>query len=304
MKIAAMNVVLPQPYLLFLGDTTEPGYAKTAFGLRDWAPQRCVGEFSCPGATVSTGLPFLTPAQARIAGAQAMVIGVANAGGFIPPAWLDAWSKRWKRAWTSSAACTRACAIPRAARRRERLGRRLIDMCANRRRAFRSPRAAAHRPSPADGRHRLRTRQEIHGAGARARLPVHGRRRDVPRDGTDRHPDRRRRHPDGCGRGGLRRRGRRDAHARCGADALGHHRRPGLAAASGVCGRVARVAARQPARRDRGVPRTRTRARPRPSGFPVPDVQEVIDLTLRLGARTSPHIRCAGVSLNTTRAGW
>ena len=29
---------LPQPYLLFLGDTTEPGYAKTAFGLRDWAP--------------------------------------------------------------------------------------------------------------------------------------------------------------------------------------------------------------------------------------------------------------------------
>ena len=24
---------LPQPYLLFLGDTTEPGYAKTAFGL-------------------------------------------------------------------------------------------------------------------------------------------------------------------------------------------------------------------------------------------------------------------------------
>src|SRR5690606_475857 len=24
---------LPQPYLLFLGDITEPGYAKTAFGL-------------------------------------------------------------------------------------------------------------------------------------------------------------------------------------------------------------------------------------------------------------------------------
>ena len=28
---------LPQPYLLFLGDTTEAGFAKTAFGLRDWA---------------------------------------------------------------------------------------------------------------------------------------------------------------------------------------------------------------------------------------------------------------------------
>ena len=44
---------LPQPYLLFLGDTTEPGYAKTAFGLRDWAGERCVGEFACEGASVS-----------------------------------------------------------------------------------------------------------------------------------------------------------------------------------------------------------------------------------------------------------
>jgi uncharacterized NAD-dependent epimerase/dehydratase family protein len=84
------DVSLPQPYLLFLGDTTEPAYAKTAFGLRDWAPERCLGEFSIPGATVTTGLPFLTPAQAHAAGAKAMVIGVANAGGFIPPGWLDA----------------------------------------------------------------------------------------------------------------------------------------------------------------------------------------------------------------------
>ncbi len=35
---------LPQPYLLFLGDVTEPAYAKTAMGLRDWAGERCVGE--------------------------------------------------------------------------------------------------------------------------------------------------------------------------------------------------------------------------------------------------------------------
>ena len=37
---------LPSPYLLFLGDTVDPGYAKTAFGLRDWAGERCVGEFA------------------------------------------------------------------------------------------------------------------------------------------------------------------------------------------------------------------------------------------------------------------
>ncbi len=80
---------LPGPYLLFLGDTTEPGYAKTAYGLRDWAPERCIGEFFCQGATVSTGLPFLTPAQAVAGGARSLVIGVANAGGHIPEAWFD-----------------------------------------------------------------------------------------------------------------------------------------------------------------------------------------------------------------------
>jgi hypothetical protein len=45
---------LPHPYLLFLGDTTEKGYAKTAFGLRDLAPDRCVEEWAGAGATVTT----------------------------------------------------------------------------------------------------------------------------------------------------------------------------------------------------------------------------------------------------------
>ena len=46
MRAAAPSVLdLPQPYLLFLGDTTEPGYAKTAVGLKDWAADQCVGEY-------------------------------------------------------------------------------------------------------------------------------------------------------------------------------------------------------------------------------------------------------------------
>jgi uncharacterized NAD-dependent epimerase/dehydratase family protein len=79
---------LPHPYLLFLGDTTEPGYAKTAFGLRDWAPDRCVGEWSCAGATVTTGLPRLTPKEARARGARSLLIGVANSGGLISESWM------------------------------------------------------------------------------------------------------------------------------------------------------------------------------------------------------------------------
>ena len=79
---------LPEPYLLFLGDTTQRGYAKTAFGLRDWAGERCVGEWSCAGATVSADLPRLTPKEARARGARALVIGVANSGGVIGDSWI------------------------------------------------------------------------------------------------------------------------------------------------------------------------------------------------------------------------
>ena len=74
------------PYLLFLGDTVEPGYAKTAFGLRDWAPDRCVGEFALPAATVTTGMPRLRPVEAYASGARALLVGVASPGGSIPPA--------------------------------------------------------------------------------------------------------------------------------------------------------------------------------------------------------------------------
>jgi len=79
---------LPAPYLLFLGDVTDPGYAKTAFGLRDWAGELCVGEYACPEATVSTGLRWLTPKEAHSCGARSLVIGVANTGGIIKPNWI------------------------------------------------------------------------------------------------------------------------------------------------------------------------------------------------------------------------
>jgi len=81
---------LPQPYLLFLGDAVDPRDAKTAMGLCDWARERCVGEFALPAATVTTGLPPLTPSAARARGAQSLLIGVAPAGGIIAPSWIPA----------------------------------------------------------------------------------------------------------------------------------------------------------------------------------------------------------------------
>ena len=89
-QLGIARFVLPQPYLLFLGDVVEPGFAKTAFGLRDWAGERCVGEYALPGARVSTGLPNLDPKAAAARGARSMVIGVANPGGQIPASWFGA----------------------------------------------------------------------------------------------------------------------------------------------------------------------------------------------------------------------
>src|SRR5690606_16635370 len=51
---------IDQPLLVFLGDVTDVSCAKTAFGLRDWAAERCVGQYALPGCTVSTGLRQLT----------------------------------------------------------------------------------------------------------------------------------------------------------------------------------------------------------------------------------------------------
>src|ERR1700677_1472219 len=81
---------LPRPHGLFLGDSTEASFAKTAFGLRDWAPHLCVAEFALPEATVTTGLPRLSPAEAYARGARALVIGVANVGGALPESWIAA----------------------------------------------------------------------------------------------------------------------------------------------------------------------------------------------------------------------
>ncbi len=84
----SLIVTLPAPYLLFLGDVTEPGYAKTAYGLRDWAQELCIGEYACAEATVSTGLRWMTPREAHSCGARSLVIGVANTGGVLKPNWL------------------------------------------------------------------------------------------------------------------------------------------------------------------------------------------------------------------------
>lgn len=84
----ATTVVVRKPYLLFLGEATHFSQAKTAFGLRDWAPEACAGQWSLPGCGVSLELPELNPAQAVAKGAKSLLIGVAPVGGRVSPSWI------------------------------------------------------------------------------------------------------------------------------------------------------------------------------------------------------------------------
>ncbi|GAB3530294.1 N-acetyltransferase DgcN [Photobacterium alginatilyticum] len=79
---------IPQPYLLFLGDVTDPLSAKTAKGILQWRPQMCTGQFRLTEETVSLDITDLSLAEAKERGAKTLVIGTANAGGFIPQSWL------------------------------------------------------------------------------------------------------------------------------------------------------------------------------------------------------------------------
>ena len=77
-----------KPYLIFLGDAAEPVLAKTAFGVRDWAPQDCLAQWRLPECKVDLGLPDMEPAAAAAAGARSLLLGIAPGGGRIPPSWI------------------------------------------------------------------------------------------------------------------------------------------------------------------------------------------------------------------------
>ncbi len=81
--------MIQTPYLLFLGDAPDQLAAKVAQGIKDWRPENSVGQFRMPGCGADLGIADLTLEEARAAGAQTLVIGVANRGGYISKAWKE-----------------------------------------------------------------------------------------------------------------------------------------------------------------------------------------------------------------------
>jgi uncharacterized NAD-dependent epimerase/dehydratase family protein len=301
MKTTTAALQLPHPYLLFLGDTTEPSFAKTAFGLRDWVPERCVGEWACEGATVTTGLPRLTPKEAHAKGARGLVIGVANIGGVIGEAWiplllealaagLDLVSglhaklndvPQLKEAAVRTGRKLIDVRVPPAsipiATGRKRSGKRLLTVgtdCALGKKytALALARAFAERGLPVDFRATGQTGILIAGGG----MPMDAVVADFEAGAAEvLSPDAARDHWDVIeGQGSL-------FHPSYAAVSLGllHGSQPDVF-----------VVCHEPSRKHLvGHPE-----------FALPSLSETIELTLRLGRRTNPAMRCGGISLNTS----
>lgn len=295
------HLALPQPYLLFLGDTTEAGFAKTASGLVDWAPERCVAEHALPGCTVTVGLPRMTPAEAKAAGARALVIGVANQGGVIGQAWISALVEALDAGLDLvSGMHSRLGSIPELAEAAQRNGRRLIDVrmppagipigtgrkrsgkrlltvgtdCALGKKytALALHRAFVARGIDADFRASGQTGIMIAGRG----IPMDAVVSDFEAGAAELlSPDAAPDHWDLIeGQGSLF----NPAYAAVSLGLL-HGSQPDLFV---VCHDPTRTMVL-------GL-----------EGYALPTIEEVIDLTIRLGRRTNPAIRCAGVSLNTS----
>lgn len=296
------SLTLPQPYLLFLGDTTEAGFAKTAFGLADWAADLCVGEWSAEGCTVTTGLPRLSPTDAQAAGARSLVIGVANQGGIIAESWIAVLVEAMEAGLDIvSGLHARLGAVPALAEAAERTGRRLIDIrtppaaipvgtgrkrsgkrlltvgtdCALGKKytALALHRAFVARGIDADFRATGQTGIMIAGGG----MPMDAVVSDFESGAAEMlSPDA----PDGHwdlieGQGSLF----NPAYAAVSLGLL-HGSQPDVFV---VCHDPSRSVIL-------GL-----------ESFALPSIEEVIDLTIRLGSRTNPAIRCVGVSLNTSR---
>ncbi|MEG9883336.1 MAG: N-acetyltransferase DgcN [Hyphomicrobiales bacterium] len=79
--------MIATPYLLFLGNAPDMLAVKVAKGIRDWRPEYALGQLRLEGCKADLGLPDLTIAEAARRGVKTLVIGGANRGGVILPAW-------------------------------------------------------------------------------------------------------------------------------------------------------------------------------------------------------------------------
>lgn len=121
--------MIASPYLLFLGDALDIETAKTAAGIRQWRGELCAGQLRLPGCRVDLGLPDLSPGDAAARGIRTMIIGIANVGGFIAPAWVGAIVAALEAGLNVASGLHEPLAgVPEIAAAAQRTGRQLIEV--------------------------------------------------------------------------------------------------------------------------------------------------------------------------------
>lgn len=81
------TVQLNAPYLILIGDVTDPTYAKTGLGIVQWRPDLVAGQLRFEGCEIDMGVPDMTVTEAAEAGVKSLLIGVAPIGGVVPDSW-------------------------------------------------------------------------------------------------------------------------------------------------------------------------------------------------------------------------
>jgi len=81
------TVQLNAPYLIMIGNISDPTYAKTGFGIVQWRPDLVAGQLRFAGCEIDLGVADMSVAQAVEAGAKSLLIGVAPIGGVVPDSW-------------------------------------------------------------------------------------------------------------------------------------------------------------------------------------------------------------------------
>jgi uncharacterized NAD-dependent epimerase/dehydratase family protein len=117
------------PYLIFVGDSKSDTTAKTGFGVAEWRRDKCLGQARLPGGEVDVGLPTMTVEDAAAKGARTLIIGIAPGGGLLPQSWVATLVAALKAGLDiASGLHTRLSSIPELKEAAERHGRRLIDV--------------------------------------------------------------------------------------------------------------------------------------------------------------------------------
>ncbi len=294
------KIQLRTPYLIFLADVDDHAYAKTGLGVAQWCPDQCVGQLRLPGCIPDAGLPELDVKRAVAEGAKSIILGVAPVGGAFKPAWIEVLKEAARAGLDVVAGMhTRLANVPGLAEAAAAGGSKLVDV--------RVP------PSPipiANGRKRkglrvltvgtdcavgkkytaLALTQELRKRGAKATFRATGQTgimiagEGMPIDtivcdftagaAEALSPDNDADHWDVIeGQGSL-------FHPAYAGVSLGllHGSQPDAIV---VCHEAKRAT-------HSGFP-----------DYPLPTIEECIDLNLKLARRTNPAVRCVGVSVNT-----